>query len=145
MNKEFKHVDVFSGDQKYILCDSWRLNKYHAASTSCSYQDEEDNLIKAIDSVNSCEEFYLWNAIDFIYQNLDNRQAYVVEMILWEGQSCAVIAKELNLSRQRVHAIYKSSLRRLKKLLIKNPKLLMSMWTGGKYDWGKTNKETNNK
>lgn len=76
----------------------------------------EDQIIRGLDGEEEEEEPY-FSAYE-ILNNLSAKEARVVESICYDGKTFEATGAEMNLSKQRVHQIYKTSLEKLKGVIL---------------------------
>ena len=92
---------------RYIYFPEWALDDL--VHTAC----EEDKIINALDGNDNDEEEFDFDAYD-ILGKLSDKEARVIDSILYSGKTFAATGKEMGLSKQRIHQLYKMALTKLK-------------------------------
>ena len=96
-----------SNDWRYINYADWALDEL------LHTEYDEDKLIDILDGCSE-EPPPTFNAYE-VLDCLNEKEALIVELILFEGRTYISVGRQVGLSKQRVHQIYTIALDKIKK------------------------------
>ena len=93
---------------RYVFLPDWALEEM-----MCNEGEEEAMIDRLDGTVEEEEEFDAYS----ILSSLSDKEAKIVQCILYDGKTFAATGIEMSLSKQRVHQIFKGALAKLKGVL----------------------------